>query len=430
MMIAVSWVLVLVFCRLVESTWWGAGTVLALVMTTSAVGTALFAPEYYTSPSANLFIQIMTAVVAIGGAIGRSVRARPVERVTLGIRRPLTFFSAGLVASLVALSLTIRSLGLGFADVLDINGLAMNIQTATYTRYTEGLSLPLMVNIANAVTLCYAAVMTASFVERRKVTFYMLLPVMIYCLSNLVITSRAPILMLLVIVIFSAIYAETVASPRHEPPRLLSRSHLIVGLLAIISVVCVFYYFQTLRFGPESTRSTSEVWAHLRRWPFGSLPGFSLWYDGVARRSEGDMPAGFYTLMGIFDNLGIAERVAGGYNEYLFLTNSEPGNIYTAFRGLVADFDFVGTAVLMLVVGLLAGLSIGGKFFSVRVGMAVYILTVGFCAYSFVFSFWAYTSNILAVVMLPFALRVFCYNSPSHPRRIPSSRRKQPLGQV
>lgn len=408
MIIAIGWILVAAFCRMIERTWWGPGGVLSMVMTVSAVGTVFFAPEYYNSPSANLFLQFLAVATSVGGALGSRVGFRRPDPSALVITRARGYFLLfGLISSFIAFYATLKAAGFGLADVAEIDSFATNVQAATLERYNEGLNFPIEYNIGNAFTLAYAAVMTTHFVGTRRIHVSLLLPLVIYCASNLLITSRSPILMLMIVIVLSAVYAEMLNSKNRSMPQLLTKRHVVAGVVVVLVTILVFYYFQTLRFGPESTRSSSEVWAHLRRWPWGSLPGFSLWYDGVAFRSEADMPAGFYTFMGIFDNLGVADRIAGGYTQYIYLTGTEPGNIYTAFRGLVSDFGVFGSLSFMLVIGFLGGLALSSRVFSSRVGLAMYVSVVGFCAYSFVFSFWAYTSNLVAMIVLPFIYRMF-----------------------
>ncbi|GAA1758146.1 hypothetical protein GCM10009795_000640 [Nocardioides hankookensis] len=117
---------------------------------------------------------------------------------------------------------------------------------------------------------------------------------------------------------------------------------------------------------------------------------------------------GYYTFMGIYDNLGIEPRTVGGYSDYVYLTVNEPGNIYTAFRGMVLDFGRLGTGVVMLCIGFIGSIASRHQVFSARWALVVYVGVSSFVVWTFVISFWAFTANLLGLAAFPIVQRVFC----------------------
>lgn len=409
---ALLWLLVLVIARLIERTWWSPGAILALVLGVSAMGTAVFAPEYYRSFSANLFLQALVIAAVIGSLIGRSFPGRDRPQQSFVIVRERAFFLTGMASAVVSFSAILSELGVTLANLANPLSIMRAAQAATRMRYTEGFDFPLTYNLANAALVTYAAVLVAHIISTRRIRLHLLVPVLIYTAGNLLITTRAPIISLGLVMAFSAIFARKRSSPRGEFPRLFSVRSSFVLAISAAALAGFFFFLQVLRFGEQSTRTADQIWGHLRRYPWGNLPGFSIWWDGLAPWEDTDHLPGFYTFMGIYDNLGIDARAVGGYTAYIPLTADEMGNIYTAFRGLVHDFGTFGALIFVFLVGILGGMAVAGRAFSSRVSYAVYISVSCFFAYSFIFSLWAYTSFILAMLVTPLALRIFTSKTP------------------
>ncbi len=404
MIIIATWVLVLSVVRLLTKTWWAPASVLALVLAAALAGTWIFAPEYHLSMGALLFLQVAVIVAAAGHLLGSASRQREVATVSFEIVRVRAFLSVGFVSAAIALWSTLSVLGIGPGDLLPPARLFSVAQTATYERYTRGFDFPIYYNLANAVLLCYGMVLAAHLAQGHKIRVAAFVPLGLYVLEHLLITGRSPILMLLMVTLFAGIFADRLRRENLDFRPMFSPHSVIFLIGAAVFVAAVFYYFQVLRFGASGERSAGEVWRHLRRWPWGSISGFSLWYDGVVMPAP-PRPPGFYTFMGVFDNLGIAPRVAGAFQEFANLAPGETTNVYTAFRGLIEDFGLIGSLGFVAVVAFLGGVSVVPGALSARVALALYVGTASFFAFSFVVSFVAYTSNVAALLLFPFLSR-------------------------
>lgn len=410
-MILFLWTLTALFARLIERSWWSPGALLALSMWVSAFGTITMAPEYYMSLQANIYLVIMTLLVSFGTVFGTMLgEGASVDAFDVHLVRPKFLFYFGLFFSLFSFAVTLKVIGVRLPDLASPIGIMRAAQAATYERYTTGLRFPITYNISNALFLAYAMAVSLYFVDQRKIVIRYLIPVAIFIAANMLITTRAPILFMILLMIFPVVYALYLRSGDNRLPDMFTPQVLKYAVLGILSVAVMFFLFQVLRFGEESSRSASEVWLHLRRWPWGSLPGFSLWFDDPSGDIWYRVP-GSYTWMGIFDQLGIEKRVVGGYGEYHNLTSSEAANIFTVFRGLYLDFGWIGSGVFMFVLGVLGGLSLKalrriGPFFA----MSAYVAIMGFMAFAFVVSFWAFTANIVALLVFPI-LVICCFSS-------------------
>lgn len=405
MVTSLTWLVVMAAARLAERSWWSPGALMAAILGVSSIGAYIFAPEYYQSDSANLALQALTLVMVAGHILGRSGVHSATHGTSFRLRHHKGLLIFGYGTSAASLYFTLQAVGADLASLIDPSYLMRVAQSATMERYTDGIPLPLSYNVANSLFLVYAAAVAIDSVCRHRFDYRNLPPLLIYGLSNTLITTRGPLIFMMIIMLSAGAYAYRLQSPLGEFPRAFSRRSLLLGASGTILVAALFFYFQVLRFGEQSTRSADDVWAHLRRWPWGGVPGLSIWLDTGAQPEAPHLP-GFYTFMGIFDNLGIETRVAGAYTERILLTSLESSNIFTAFRGLYHDFGVAGTLVFILLVGVLGGMAITGGLGGPRVSLSAYVAVFGFVAWSPVVSFWAYTANIAATLMLPLALRL------------------------
>lgn len=399
-----AWTCVALLARFLERSWWSPGSFLALTFWVSAVGTVTMAPEYYLSFTANFYLMTLTLLASYGAGLGRLSGRRDPRAIAFELRNPRALFFFGLLFSLVSFVLTLKVIGVGIGDIASPRGILRAAQAATYRRYTEGLSFPILYNFSNAFLLAYAMASVLVFVERGKVVWRYLIPIGIFIATNMLITTRAPILFLLLLMMFSGVFAAFLRYGKGQLPPLISSKTLRYFAMVAVFIALIFFVFQVLRFGENSNRSAGEVWAHLRRWPWGSLPGFSLWFDGLGSSIAPRVP-GSYTFMGIYDNLGIEERQVGGFGDYLYLTATEAANIYTAFRGMVHDFGWIGAGLFMALIGYLGGLATSTSALSAPSRLAIYVAVMGFVSFAFVVSHWAFTANLVALVVFPFLVR-------------------------
>ncbi|WP_425998091.1 O-antigen polymerase [Caulobacter sp. DWR1-3-2b1] len=399
--ISLLWIVVTVGARYSERTWLGPASLLSLIFSSSYIGTVIFAPEYRMPAPPNIFLALIVSVMIPGSLLGQGLaraasfkKARLVD-LNFDIRLLFVF---GMACSLLGFVVLLVTLGISPITLFDPRTFMRLAQTITFNRYTSGLNLPLSYNILNAGFLAYMIVLGFHLGVKKSTRFRMFIPFIIFALGNILITTRAPILFCGLIFSFSYVYGIHVSSGIYQ--KLFTRRSIVIGSLAATAVALLFFSVQVMRFGEQSHRSAGDVWAHLRRWPWGSLPGFSHWYQYIQYASV-DQPFGYFTFTGVLDNLGIAQRVKGAYSEYIMLAPGEPGNIFTAFRGLITDFGPYGTGVFIFILAVLGAYALeAGRKGSIAL-LPVYVGVMCFVGWSFVYSFFAYTSHLLALMGAP-----------------------------
>lgn len=409
-MILASWASVMLIARLVGRSWWAPGAFLSLVLGGSAIATTLFAPEYHMSLGANLMLQAFALALLLGGAFASVLPLHPRSHALPTLRRTRAFFLFGLSAALIGLLATMSSLGITASAFLDFGEFASLAQTATRQRYVEGVEMPLYGNIASACILAYVAVLVIDIVATNRFRIILTLPIAIYILTNAIVTTRSTLVYLLITALLAYAYAYAIknrqSSLRPNFPAIFRRRTLLLALGVAAALVAIFVAFQMLRFGQSHARPVGEVLEYIRKWPWGSLPGFSMWWDGLAPAEASHLP-GYYTFMGVFDNLGIEPRTQGGYSGFVYLTGSEPGNIYTSFRGVLHDFGIVGGLFFLALLGFVGGAAYYGAVFPAAVRMAAFFLVYMWLATSFIVSYWAFTGNVIAAILTPVVLWTF-----------------------
>jgi oligosaccharide repeat unit polymerase len=428
-MVTILWVAVIAATRLTARTWFAPQSVLALVLGVPIVLTPFLASEYTISWSAAAFLAGLVLTVAAGAAFSAPL-ARPAsshsQNTTLtrfAIHNVSSFSIFGATIGFSYLWVTLHTLGVGASSFRSITALTTTAQQLTLGRYTIGFDFPLIHHFLAAIMLAWAMLAALDLGVTRNPKPLLLLAVFPYVLSQFLITTRAPLIMLGLMWSAAFLFSRKAASPNHRFPTLRSRPIFLTSILAPITLTLIFFVFQVVRFSGAAPRAASQVFLHLRKYLLGGVPAFSNWFQTKPQFPDTKHAPGYYTFMGVFDNLGIESRTTGAYSEYLFLAPGESTNVFTAFRGLVTDFGEVGTFILFLAIGLAGGVAVK------RAGLpalCAYILIASFLAYSPVASIWAYTSCLMGVACLPFLGYLFASNSDPNPRQ-EASLRCQPL---
>jgi len=131
--------------------------------------------------------------------------------------------------------------------------------------------------------------------------------------------------------------------------------------------------------------------------------------DGVSRYVDNLGQYGFYTFMAIakpFQHLAV-EVPHGVYTEYFDHNNGEiRSNIYTIFRGLIADYGMTGSFFVIFVMGYLCNLVFFSllRFKSCALPAPLAIVIVGFFCTSFIISLFIWNSPFFAIIFTSIAL--------------------------
>ncbi|MGD0402203.1 MAG: O-antigen polymerase [Candidatus Acidiferrales bacterium] len=144
-------------------------------------------------------------------------------------------------------------------------------------------------------------------------------------------------------------------------------------------------------------------------------------FDSYANGHE-PQPLGYgaYTLGGVFEFLGLKDRARNVNWEIVELESGVTSNIYTAFRGLIDDFSFVGAMFLCLMAGAFVGRAYS-RLCSGRISL-LWVLTAYYAwvVFSPIVSAFYYNSVPLALLVGGLVLRDSKFNLLSR-YRVPAS---------
>ncbi len=143
------------------------------------------------------------------------------------------------------------------------------------------------------------------------------------------------------------------------------------------------------------------------------LYAFSDWFayrtgvESVLSYSDSLGDSGFYTFTAVARWLGVTTEVPPGvYEEYFRYKDIIQSNIFTMYRGLINDFGFAGSLIVMLVMGFLlhfihyAMMVARGSV----IATVVFVHSVGFYYTSFIVSLGIWNSFYVSMILVALAL--------------------------
>ncbi|HXO04846.1 MAG TPA: O-antigen polymerase [Candidatus Sulfotelmatobacter sp.] len=186
-------------------------------------------------------------------------------------------------------------------------------------------------------------------------------------------------------------------------------------LIIVVAAVAMFAGLYAVRGRPfnDASEATVKIAA--------DILSYLAVFDSYAKNHE-SQPLGFgaYTIGGVFEFLGLKDRIRNVNWELVDLESGITSNIYTAFRGLIDDFSFVGSMFLCLIAGAFVGRAYS-QLCSGRISL-LWVLTAYYAwvLFSPIVSAFYYNSVPLALFVGALVLRDSKFNLLSR-YRVPAS---------
>ncbi|WP_278364051.1 O-antigen polymerase, partial [Leuconostoc lactis] len=118
-------------------------------------------------------------------------------------------------------------------------------------------------------------------------------------------------------------------------------------ILVVLGTVSGLIVTMLFRIGTINEQNIQTVLNKFLVYAFGHIPVFDEWIKNYQGLSEYGF--GTKTFIGIFNVLGLSERIQGVYSEYIYVEGF-PANVYTVFRGMIEDFGVVGSVLFFVVI--------------------------------------------------------------------------------
>lgn len=190
-----------------------------------------------------------------------------------------------------------------------------------------------------------------------------------------------------------------------ETVNLLSYWHIIKKYgIWIINALFLMFLSILFRFGEINDYYINATKRKFLNYAFGSVAAFNIWYNDGDKLSS--LGYGRYTFTGILNTIGIVKRERGVYTQ--FATSSFwHTNVFTAFRGIILDYGFLGSIFFMFILGIIAGYAYNSFTKNKSYGNLIILsMSYLFALYSFIISPFIYLN---LTVFIPIILMVYCY---------------------
>ncbi len=228
----------------------------------------------------------------------------------------------------------------------------------------------------------------------KKTLLFILLHFGVILIDSVVMAARAG-MMLQLFCFLASFYAFSYYNSSRENYRVTFKKIL----LSLIFVLVIFLFFVTIQVvrGGKTEYDITGIVSHVVTWFVGYIPGFDYWINNLY---DYDITYGQRTFVGLFDILGISERVSGVYPA-IDIGSGRISNIFTAYRGLIEDFSMLGLYVALIIVGIL--LSCIPNIVVARQAKFLAPIT----SFIVFFFFWSYVINPFSYNVILFAALMF-----------------------
>jgi oligosaccharide repeat unit polymerase len=372
---------------------------------------AAFTADFEVHADAFRWLLVVSALILLGSSCAPGPSPRACKRVAVDaastrmLRRALV---ACIIAACVYTLLSVPAVLRPALGTMSLEAVARVANANSVRRYSvEGMEYHLPTQILSAAVYLAGALAGILFALRRgwKDVIISTLALAPAAATAMVHTTRTSFLM--AAAFWVANYTATAVylrGPRRI--RFSWRSAVLVIGLATLSLM-ILSAGDRFRIGQVPTlgeMAESLASPRLRTALFGHVSLFSIWFSQVS--SDEELNYGGYTFAGPLDLLKLRVRKSGVYDDPLLGGAGVASNVYTVFRGIIADFGVAGAGVFLLLAAVVAGAAYKSTLAGGRYGVPILATWYMFVSWHIV-SIFNYNTVILttAAVWLFWACR-------------------------
>ncbi|MDI6572592.1 O-antigen polymerase [Leuconostoc lactis] len=285
--------------------------------------------------------------------------------------------------------------GISIQNLFNFQELINYNATVAKSRYSGSGSSGGAINSLLLITV-YAAPMIGGthkgLFQKQKIGYITLIPSI---LTVLLTNTKAGMIASVVVFICGWIIGQIIKVGKP----VINLKNFLLSIIAGLMLLVFLIFSMLLRIGNFSQQMVFNIWEKFVMYAFGDVPAFNSWLMNHQISSFG---FGENLFIGLFNMLGLSERVQGLYTDVVYLPSSGlVTNVFSAFRALILDFSWFGGILFIGIFTIISTFS----FFKVKNGenvafygfilMNFYFFTV----YSKFTSIWTYSSYIFALVL-------------------------------
>jgi len=415
-------VAIAIFNRLVFRSWAAPGAFFALFWVVMTVAPLTLAPHYPVWGAGVLVLASFVLAISIGTYMGNEIyvlycykpNMNMSEKTTKLQLKQFTLYiqKAGWVGALLGLIGMLLAVQSGFESIsmeFSLTELPKSSSALSYARYNEDLSMPLSARVANAI-IFFACFISGMVLRFSNGWVKVLLPLTV--LSSTLIyaftfTNKAPFFMGVLMIGGSYLASSVLVEGVHM--RLFNSMRLAFSAIVLMFGISMLIISQMLRYGLKQLEYDSVVFERAQSYALAHLAAFTGWIkEGYSLTDAPSM--GVYSFSGQLRILGLKEQLPGLYEAKGLHAEIVGSNVFTAFRGLMQDFTYPGTIIVLIITGIIVQLC----YLSIALGylnqkVPAFVILVAFytwTAFSFAINIFSYNSNVLAVILFSIFLFV------------------------
>lgn len=419
MLLAVPLVLIAVWARIDQGSWYAPGAFFCLIWVVYVMVPLLIAPDLEVWPGTVLAISLAVSIVYVGSMLGSgglqfirtprveannaSTGSRFRERGKSGIYLPAIGWltTACTLLGLVGVMITIRYEGYNLESLIDLDDLGLMAREFSVARYHQQYVPPLLARVLS-IPMYFAALLGgclfASVKDRGK-SFLGFLPFLPALASVGIFTTRSSLLYQMIL--WCSSYLATSVLLEGRTITLFTKRFVLLGLVGIPTMLTVFSFALLARYAKPVDALELFILPRVRLDIVGYLTAFGEWLR-LSFDSESDLSLGAFTFAGVFEALGLQPRMLGLYEEIVEIGVGDltsDTNLYTVYRGLIQDFGLPGTILTLFVVGMVSAMAYGSVGRGSQRSVPLLASFYCFALWSHVVSFTVYNTLIAAYLL-------------------------------
>lgn len=313
------------------------------------------------------------------------------------IKNSNMFIIICLVISILYVMLLMSKYGINLLSLFDINSLIEINKTTSYIRYNGKESYSLILQLL--LVFVYASTIIGGFsyiyatdLYSKVLSFFSLVPPLVILLVE---NTKAVMLGSLLFWISGWLIAYL---SKYKSYPHFNTNKVVKVLFGILIFFAILFLSMMLRVGKFDLLTFITIKNKFINYGFGNMAAFDSWFGSIPNNSS--YTFGRYTFFGIFNFLGVSDRLQGVYQDIV-----ESGiiktNIYTANRGIISDFGMIGGILFYTLIGaltakahkvIISDISYNSIYITILVMIASFI---GFSALVSIFTYLSFTLAFL-----------------------------------
>lgn len=300
-----------------------------------------------------VFIQLSIFVFCISYIVGQYGLLRKTKSLSSVVAFYDAKFHERVIRCLTALGIIsvivfLNERGVSFSTLIKKGLLTINTELA-YQRYNEEVQSSTISSILGIIPNClvlYTGTVQGIYGIKWRYTLLSFVPE-----SLILITTNTKAGMIAVVIFYIAGFCVGYISRFHNDFYLRRKQFLYVLIFGCV-IIFFLYLSMVFRLGAFNKMNFVIAGKKFSSYAFGHIVAFDQWFS--KKPSIDKYSIGKYTFYSIFDQLGLAKREQGVYQEFVDHAGIYT-NVFTIYRGFITDFSCYGTLIFCCFLGLVSG---------------------------------------------------------------------------